>query len=342
MRPELSRRLFLGSLTAALPRLGGVSADERLAAAVDAALRDRATSVLVARGRDVLIERHAPDPDAGRPREVASVAKSMVAILIGMAVEDGAIKGLDQAACDHIPAWRNDARAAITVRHLMSMTSGLDDAGLALRGVTGDQFEINSGAPLRAPPGSRWAYNTAAYHLLFHLLARATGERFESYAGRRLLDPLGMTATSWITNEGVGAAGRATNYYSAVSTARDLARFGGLILEAGGGLISPGMVTALTTPSQALNPSYGLLWWTNSRPGLDAAGQGWGPRFPNAPGDTVAALGAGGQAVMVVPSRRLIVVRQGGSPQGPQALDALLRSVLDTLDAAWAAPARGD
>lgn len=333
-RPDISRRVFLGALPAGLACFsGGIGSNERLAAVVDKAMRDRAASVLVARGREVLIERHAPGHDAGHPREVASVAKSMVAVLIAMAVEDGAIKGLDQAACDHIPAWRNDARAAITVRHLMSMTSGLDDAGLALRGVTGDQFDINSRAPLRDAPGTRWAYNTAAYHLLFHLLACATGERFESYARRRLLDPLGMTATSWITNEGDGATGRVTNYYSAASTARDLARFGGLVLETGGGLITPGMVRALTTPSQTLNPSYGLLWWTNSRPGFDAAGQAGGLRFPTAPSDTVAALGAGGQAVMIVPSRRVIVVRQGSPPGTPQALDALLSSVLDTLDA---------
>lgn len=336
--PSLSRRAVVAGAVAGLPCLvnieGTPTGDERLAAAIAPALGDAASSVLVARGNEVLIERYASGWDAARPREVASVAKSMLAILIGMAVEEGAIRGLDQPACDYIPAWRNDSRAAITIRNLMSMTSGLDDAGLALRGVTGDQFAINSAAPLKNPPGSRWAYNTAAYHLLFHLVARAAGEPFPAYAGRRLLDPLGMAGTSWITNEGLGQNGALTNYYSAVSTAPDLARFGGLILGAGGGLVSPEMIAMLTAPSQDLNPSYGLLWWTNAKPGFDAAGQARGLRFPTSPRDTVAALGAGGQAVMIVPSRGVTVVRQGDPPRSPQPFDALLRSVLDALEAA--------
>lgn len=312
----------------------GVGAQQPLTRAIGPALQDGASSVLVARGGAVLIERYAPGWDADRPREVASIAKSMLAVLISMAIEDGSITGLNQRASDHIPAWRDDPRAAITIRHLMSMTSGLDDTGLALRGVTGDQFAINSAAPLRDPPGSRWAYNTAAYHLLFHLLERATGEPFPAWADRRLLEPLGMSRTSWITGEGRGARGPVTNYYSAASTARDLARFGSLVLEGGGGLVRPDTVHALTTPSQDLNPSYGLLWWTNAKPGFDAAGQTRGLRFPSAPADTVAALGAGGQAMLVVPSRRIIVVRQGDPPGSAQPFDALLRSVLDAPETA--------
>src|SRR5690606_28573471 len=135
-------------------------------------------------------------------REVASIGKSLLAVLYAMALEDGFLESYDQAAADFIPVWRDDARAAITLRHLLSMTSGLDDSGLALRGITGDQFAINAAAPLRDPPGERWAYDTAAYHLLFHILARATGERVETYAERRLLGRLGIEDLVWVANEG--------------------------------------------------------------------------------------------------------------------------------------------
>lgn len=322
------RQAVLGA-AAATPLLAGPgAASDPLRAAVDAAFADGATGVLVSRRGEVVAERYAPDWPGGRPREVASVAKSVLAVLLAMAVEEGAIRSFDQPAADFIPPWRADARSAITLRHLMSMTAGLDDAGLALRGIRGDQFAINAAAPLRDPPGTRWAYNTAAYHLLFHLLARATGETVDAFAARRLLGPLGMGGTAWVTGQGVGADGPVTNWYSAACTARDLLAFGQMVLNGGRGLVSVEALTTLTAPSQELNPSYGLLWWSNARPGFDASGRVGGRRFPDAPHDVVAALGAGGQAVMVAPSRGVVVVRQGDPPRSARNLGDLLTAVL--------------
>lgn len=335
-----SRRAVLGA-TAALAAgcaSGGYRArpDPGLAPVLDLAMADRSTGVLVSRNGDVLAERYAPGWGPDRPREVASVAKSILALLVAMAVEEGAFAGFDQSAADFIPAWRNDARAGVTLRHLMSMTSGLDDTGLALRGVAGDQFAINAAAPLRHPPGERWAYNTAAYHLLFHILERATGETVEGWSRPRLFDPLGMGHTRWTTSEGAGGNGPVTNYYSALSTARDLARLGDLVLGDGAWngrrLLGADTLRTVLSPSQALNPSYALLWWSNARPGPDAFGQGDSRRFPSAPADAVAALGAGGQILVVVPSRRLIVVRQGDVPGSPTLADDLLAGVLRRLD----------
>lgn len=335
-----SRRAVVGA-TAALvagcagrPSLTGPGPD--LTPVLDLAMADRSTAALVSRNGQILAERYAAGWGPDRPREVASVAKSILAVLIAMAVEDGAFTGLDQTAADFIPAWRTDARGGITLRHLMSMTSGLDDTGLALRGITGDQFAINAAAPLRDPPGARWAYNTAAYHLLFHILERATGETVEAWSRPRLFDPLGMGDTRWTTSRGSGADGPVTNYYSALSTARDLARFGDLVLGDGAWngrrLIGSRALQSLLGPSQDLNPSYGLLWWSNARPGADAFGQGDSRRFPSAPVDTVAALGAGGQLLLVVPSRRLVIVRQGDVPGSATLADDLLAGALRRLD----------
>lgn len=335
--PAASRRMVMG---AAAALVAGCAARPRpspatlsgLQAAADRAMAEGSTGFLVRQDGATRIERYAAGWGPGRAREVASVAKSFVAVLLAMAIEDGAIAGFDQPAAAFIPAWAGDPRAGITLRHLMSMTSGLDDAGLALRNVAGDQFAINAAAPLRDPPGTRWAYNTAAYHLLFHILARATGETVESYARRRLFGPLRMDDTRWITSPGVGGEGAVVNYYSAASTARDLARFGQLVLDDGrahgGRLLSADSLRALLVPSQEPNPSYGLLWWLNARPGKDAFGRGDTLRFPSAPADAVAALGAGGQMVLVVPSRRLVVVRQGDPPRAPNLADDLLAGAL--------------
>ena len=337
MIDTISRRRLLLSTAGLMLAAGSVHASDKtepeaLRPLLDAALADGATSLLVLRGDHVLAERYAPDWSADRPREVASVAKSLVAVLIGMAIDDGLIRSLDQPAADFIAQWADDDRRGVTLRHLMSMTSGLDDVGLALRGVAGDQFRINAAAPLRAAPGIHWAYNTAAYHLLFHILVRATGESVEAYAGRRLLGPLEMDRMRWITGAGQGADGPVTNYYSAASTARDLARLGALVMEGGQWqgrrLVGADFIREMTTASQALNPSYGLLWWCNVQPGFDATGRIAGHRFPRSPRETVAALGAGGQALMLVPSARVTVVRQGDPPRQPALFDELLAAAV--------------
>lgn len=336
---EPSRRVLLGATAAVVAGCAtGPAATHRppnLERVLGMAMVHASTSTLVSRNGEVLAERYASGWSPDRSREVASVAKSMLAVLIAMAVEDGAITSLDQSAADFIPVWRDDARAGITLRHMMSMTSGLNDAGLALRGVAGDQFAVNAAAPLRAAPGTRWAYNTAAYHLLFHVLARAVGQTVEAYARPRLFAPLGMDNTTWVTSQGAGAQGPVINYYSALSTARDLARLGDLVLgdgvRDGHRLVGADMLRALVSPSQSLNPSYGLLWWCNAQRGVDAFGQGPGFRFPSAPRDTVAALGAGGQAVLVVPSRSLVVVRQGDIPGTATFADDLLAATLHGL-----------
>jgi CubicO group peptidase (beta-lactamase class C family) len=305
----------------------------RLDAALDAALADASAGLLVLRGGRIAAERYGEGYGPDQSLEVASVGKSLVAVLVAMGIDDGHMTGLDQSAADFVPEWRGTPRAAITVRHLLAMTSGLDDKGLALRNVAGDQYALNAAAPPRDPPGTRWAYNTAVYHLLFHVVARAVGEPFEAYAQRKLVGPLGMTRTTWLTNAGQGAKGPVTNYYTAVSSTRDLGRFG-LFAQRGGrwdgrALVSAGRFRELVTPSQDLNPSYGLLWWLNSRPGVAATGGGTPAlRFPGAPADTLAALGYGGQAVLAVPSLDLVVVRQGRAPKGPAQADRLLAAVL--------------
>ena len=290
----------------------------RLSVALETAKSRKSRSLLVLRGGRIASEWYAADGGPAHLQDVASVGKSLAAALTGMAIDDGRIRDLDQPAADFIPAWRDSPKRAITLRHLVTMTSGLDPAGLAVRNVSGDQFSLNSAAPLAKPPGSHWRYDTPAYHLLFHILARATGERFETYGQRRLLEPLGMAQSRWLSGAGQGVARPVTNYYSARCTARDLGRFG-LFAQRGGQwsgrqLVSRDYFSRSVSPSQDLNPAYGYLWWNNRAPGVGPSGRDPGLRFPGSPPDTFAALGAGDQLVMISPSLDLVVVRQGDAP----------------------------
>jgi len=304
----------------------------RLSAALDAAMADRSVGLLVLRGGRIVAERYAQGTGPASPHQIASAAKSVVSVLVGVAIDEGRIRGLEQSAADFIPAWRGTPKAAITLRHLLTMTSGLDIRGLKVRGITGDQFALDAAAPQNAPPGTVWAYATPMFHLLYHVLERATGEPFEAFAQRTLIGPLGMADTTWVTGAGQGAMGPVTNYYTASCSARDLARFGLFALRGGRWndrqLVSAAYMRAAVSPSQALNPAYGLLWWENAEPGRGAAPSEQAPHyiFEGAPRDAFAALGAGGQAVMVAPSRDLVVIRQGYAP-APAMLATLLAAV---------------
>ena len=308
---------------------------EDLRLALDHALQDNTASVLVIRDGLVAAEGYAEGFDPADRVQLASAAKSVVALLVGIAIDQGAIRSVDQSAADFVPAWRNTPREAIRIRHLLSMTSGMTDEGLSVRNVDGDQFAINAAAPLRYEPGTHWRYASAIYHLLFHILSAATGTSLEAFARNTLLDPIGAASFEWVTDQVETERGPRTNYYTGLSSARDLARIGLLVARGGEWrgrrVVSTQYLQACLSPSQPHNPAYGWLWWLNRESGHAARPGPPVHRFPGAPRDTVAALGAGGQALLVVPSESLIVVRQGRRPSNPGLVGELLSGVRSAL-----------
>jgi len=306
-----------------------------LEAAVRGALDDQSFCVLVLRRGRIVAEAYGSRGGRDEVHELASAAKSVVSVLVGIAIDEGRIKGVDQSASDFIVQWKGTPKAAITIRNLLTMTSGLHFQGLAIRNIAGDQLALNAAAALDSPPGTHWAYATPMLHLLYHLLEIATGEPFEAFAQRALIGPLGMENWTWVTNEGQGATGPVKNYYTARCSARDLARFGLFALRGGRWkgrqLVSASYFRAATSPSQVINPAYGYLWWLNAHPGENAAGTKTGYQFAGSPPDTFGALGAGGQVAIETPSRDLVVVRQGRQPRNPMATVNLQAQVVVAL-----------
>jgi CubicO group peptidase (beta-lactamase class C family) len=276
--------------------------------------------VMVLRGGRIVAEEYADDWGRDKSRKIASATKSMVAILVGMALEEGKFTGLDHSISDFAPQWKGTPKEAITLRHMLSMTSGLNGRGFRVSNARGDQFEVNSKMPLDHEPGTVWNYNTPAYHMLFRIIEKATGESLESYAQRKLFGPMGMEHTTWMKDEADGV----TNYYRAICSTRDLARFGLFALRGGRWrdkqLVSEEFFKLATTPSQEMNPAYGFLWWLNAEKGTPPRGGTADYRFRDAPRDTVAAMGAQGQIVIAIPSLDLVVVRQGNRPKNEASL----------------------
>lgn len=277
---------------------------ERLAAIARDARREGSTCLAVVREGSLVRDWYwnggaADDPVAG-----FSVTKSVTSTLVGIAQAEGALD-IDDPAARYVRQWRDTPAAAVTVRDLLSNDSGREWSRTSdYTGLIGarNRTAYAVGLAQERPPGTDWVYNNAAIQTLDRVLRTATGVDTATYAAERLFEPLGMSDTR-MTGD---ASGRSTSTaFGIESTCRDLARFGLLFQQQGrwdGEQVVPRawVREAVGGPSQRLNRSYGLLWWLN-RTGL----------VPGAPADAYAALGFGGQVVLVDPGSETVVVRLG-------------------------------
>jgi CubicO group peptidase (beta-lactamase class C family) len=275
--------------------------------------------LLVIRRGKLVYERYFAGSDAATPHPSWSLAKSYSGTLVGIAIDRGDVKSLDDKVADYVPEWLGGDRASITVRDLVSMTSGLkwsmfqDYVQMATFADDDTQFAVD--LALAEPPGSKWVYHNGAVQMLEPLFRGATGMTIEQYAQIHLWSKLGMQAT-WAHDD----AGHPTPYANVLATCRDHARLGYLYLRKGRWgteqVVSPAWVAQATSPSQAFNRAYGYLFWLNGEtPALNAMMEPWpGRMVPSAPKDLFAARGFGNQFVDVIPSEDLLIVRFGKDP----------------------------
>jgi CubicO group peptidase (beta-lactamase class C family) len=287
-----------------------------LEAALDYAGQTNAGAVVVLHGGRIVAERYWNAWDAATVGPGYSASKSLVSTLVGIAIEEGAIRELNQPAADFLPEWRGSAaHEAITIGHLLTMTSGIEGAkrSLVLGSIVRDERAFATKLGVEHAPGTVWDYHNSAYRLLFPILERATRKSLDAYTREKLFEPLGMGHTRW------GVKRRGTGHTFIETTARDAARYGLLVLRGGdwGGVkvVSREWLDAATHPTDpSVNPSYGRLWWLNGgshhylplRPEKRP-----GPIFPGCPPDAIAALGKDDQKIYVVPSLDLVVTRLG-------------------------------
>src|SRR5262249_20590388 len=127
--------------------------------------------------------------------------KSWTGLLTGMLIADGKIKNVDQPVSEFVPQWADGDKAKVTLRHLLTMTSGLhrrngrEPGPEQSIGFVGDKNSFVIGLPLSAAPGETWAYSNEGAQLLSPILEKAAGMPFQDYARTRLFEPLGMTNT---------------------------------------------------------------------------------------------------------------------------------------------------
>jgi CubicO group peptidase (beta-lactamase class C family) len=249
-----------------------------------------------------------------------SIAKSYSATTVGIAIGNHDLPGLDMKAADYIPSWAGTPRADITLRNLVTMTSGLkwsifqDYIEMVMFSQNHSDFAV--GIDADAPPGTKWVYHNGAVQVIEPLFRAAVGRTIEDYARDHLWTKIGMTSASW-KHDG---AGNPTTYANVLATCRDHARFGYLYLRGGKWkseqVIPADWVTAATAPSNPFNQGYGYLMWLNGHaPTMSAMNKTSDETLaPWAPADMFSARGFGGQFIDIIPSLDLIVVRFGKSP----------------------------
>jgi CubicO group peptidase (beta-lactamase class C family) len=274
-----------------------------LATALDrAAGLPRLRALVIARHGEVQAERAFRGPGLDAPANVKSVSKSVLSALVGIAIAEGHLVGVDQPVAPFFEEYlRGDddpRKGEITVGHLLSMQSGLDRTSGASYGrwVSSPNWVRHAiTRPMVADPGSRRIYSTGNSHLLSAALTRATGRSTHALAREYLGDPLGVSIPRWLADpQGIYFGGNEMRL-----SPRAMLRFGELYRNGGrhqGRQVVPEAWVRASleprAPSRWTGEAYGYGWFLSEVRGH--------PMFY--------AWGYGGQFIFVVPELELTVV----------------------------------
>ena len=274
--------------------------------------------------------------DAATLHDLRSVSKSVTSALFGIAMSSGAIRDIDAPVLSYFPEYRDlqtPERLRIRLRDVLSMTSGLEwdedsrPYGDPLNSETAmdaadDRYRYVLSRPIAAPPGERFRYSGGDTMLLAAVIERATKQRLSKYAEQVLFRPLGIERYEWISYpDGTPIAASGLRLQP-----RDMAKFGLLYLQRGewhGAQVVPeAWVKASTTPHAKVSDrpfgfqNYGYQWWLGTA--RDDAHTPW-----------IMAVGYGGQRIMLIPSRDLVMVITAGMYRNRAQTDITFEVLLD-------------
>jgi CubicO group peptidase (beta-lactamase class C family) len=269
---------------------------------------NRLAGLLIIKDGGIVLERYGLGR-AARDRWMSfSVGKSVTSTLIGAAIKDGKIKSLDALVTDYLPGLRGSAYEDVTIRNLLTMTSGVkwnedyadpaSDVALFAQGKPGPDGEnpivaYMAKLPREAAPGTKFVYKTGESDLIGVLLERATGKHPADYLAQKIWSKFGMERDAvWMLDR----AGEELGGCCISMTLRDYGRFGLFIMNggvAGGEQVVPTDFLAQATRSQVKsdfgNYGYGFQWWIH-------------------PDGAYEASGIFGQSIYINPAEKLIIV----------------------------------
>ena len=263
--------------------------------------------IVLVNGR-IVMENYFNGHSAVTPWYWASAGKTLTAAVTGIAEQQGYLNINDKVSDYLGTGWTSAPLVKenlITSKHLLTMTSGLNDA-------LGDDVSP-SNLQYIADAGTRWAYHNV-YVKLQNVVAEATGQTWTNYFNTSLRDKIGMTGTWFESGEDLSVF---------ASNTRSMARFGLLALNKGKWkqqqIVNELYFNQMVSTSQDINEAYGYLWWLNGKDTFhlpQSQMQLNGPLIPSAPADMYMALGKNDQKIYVIPSKKMVVIRMGDAADG--------------------------
>ena len=271
------------------------------------------TALLIIQNDSIVYEDYYADGSDTTHSGSFSVAKSYVGTLIGIAIDKGYIKSIDEPIASYLPDFKIGGKEKITIRHCLMMSSGLDwdEAYASAFSVTTEAYygtdlkETVSRLKVVKEPGKYFCYKSGDTQILSLVLANATGKSTTQFMQDELWSKIGTESDAWWSLDDKDGIEKA--YCCIYSTARDFARLGKLYLNNGKWkntqIVSKAYVDLALTPNllldkETLKPTqtYGLQWWI----------------YPNRFNEKVYyARGILGQYIIMIPEKNMVIVRLG-------------------------------
>ncbi len=306
---------------------------------VDAYLTSQhGAALLIVQGGKLRLERYGLGFDGGGRWTSFSVAKSFTSTLVGAALKEGHIKSMDDKVSDYLPDMKGSAYDDVSVRQLLTMTSGVawnEDYG----DPNSDVARFNNHVPepgvdalvsymrklpRAAPPGERWNYSTGETNLVGVMLMAAIKRPLAEYLQEKIWQPVGMQQeATWLLSK----TGKEISGCCLQAAPRDFARFGQFILE------------GAKLGGEPLVPEGWLHEATHKQADIGQPGRGYGYQWWTYDDGSVAARGIFGQGIFIDPKRQLVIVTnsdwaKAGSANNPQYAEreAMYQTVQKAVD----------
>ena len=297
----------------------------------------RSAALLVLHDGKLRLERYGLGFDGSGRWTSFSVAKSFTSTLVGAAIKDGYIKSMDDKVSAYIPAMKGSAYDDVSIRQLLTMTSGVKwnedyaDPNSDVAKFNNHKPEEGVDAlvsymrklPREAPAGTRWLYSTGETNLVGLLLVQATKKPLADYLSEKIWKPAGMEQqATWLLSK----SGNEISGCCLQAASRDYARMGQFILN--GAMVN----------GQSIVPDGWLAEATTARTGIGQPGRGYGYQWWTYDDGTFSARGIFGQGIFIDAKRKLVIVTNanwaGGArdPVAGPAREAFYKAVQKAID----------
>jgi CubicO group peptidase (beta-lactamase class C family) len=286
--------------------------------------RNYVTGFLVLHNDQIIMEKYFHEADRNSRFISQSLSKSIVSILVGAAVEDGAIKSVEDPVTNYLPYLSESGYRNVTVKNLLQMSTGVNygenyrdpKSGAALIGaalLTGSpSFKnyVQSIQPTNTAPGTKFEYQSVNTQVLGLLLEKVTGKRLNEYAQEKLWKKIGAQGDAFFYESPKQPDTCAFACFNA--TLRDYARVGLMMLQ--GGTIGENRVVSSTWVRDSTRPDAPYL---KPKPGGPEGGYGYAYQWwvPAGNDGVFMALGIYGQCIYVNPARRIVIVQTSAWPE---------------------------